>query len=149
MNLNKLFFATGAVVMLLAGFIAIAPSALTCDLIYPNRIDSIWVCYHARFDPAIDSTILNPGDLRLKYSDFNVRTADSLLLKAGTFPRSRHSANTILILHDLNQSKIQLLDYAQQFHDRNYNVCLMDLRTRNERRPGIFPGIPSVSDGNG
>ncbi|MBL0105018.1 MAG: alpha/beta hydrolase [Bacteroidetes bacterium] len=148
MNLNKLFFATGAVVMLLAGFIAIAPSALTCDLIYPNRIDSIWVCYHARFDPAIDSTILNPGDLRLKYSDFNVRTADSLLLKGWYIPAADTPANTILILHDLNQSKIQLLDYAQQFHDRNYNVCLMDLRAHGTSEGMEFsPGIPSVSDG--
>lgn len=147
MNLNKFFFAVGSVFILLASFIAIAPSLLTCDLITPQKIDSLWVMYHVRENPEIDTTMMNPGDLGLKYSEFNVRSADNLLLSCWYVPATDTPANTIIILHDLNQSKLQLLDYAKQFHDRGYHVCIPDLRAHGTSEGVEFSiGIPAVSD---
>jgi pimeloyl-ACP methyl ester carboxylesterase len=57
------------------------------------------------------------------------------------------NANTILILHDWNESKITKLNLARQMHDRGFNVCLIDQRAHGNSDGNLFsPGILTVTD---
>ena len=156
MSRNRVFFAFASMLCCLAVFILLVPSLVTPDLLYPQRIDSSFIEFQRQqvfrdqpgnFD-SIDSTIFfNPSDLKLDYITFDVRTTDNLLLRGWYISSGDSNANTILVLPDLNESKIQKLNFAKQMHDRGFNVCLIDLRAHGNSDGTVFsPGIASVSD---
>ena len=156
MNRNRVFFSIASFIGGIGAFILLVPSLVTPDLIQPDRIDSLYIEFQrmqafndqpANF-ASIDSTIFfNPGDLGLTYSDFNVRTRDSLLLRGWFIASGDSNSNTILILHDWNESKILKLNLAKQMHDRGFNVCLIDLRAHGNSDGTLFsPGIITVGD---
>ncbi len=156
MSHNRIFFAFASILLCIAAFILWIPSLVTPDLIQPLRVDSMYIEYQrnqmshdqaANFS-SIDSTIFfNPGDLGLIYKDFNVKTSDSLTLRGWMIEAEDSDANTILILHDWNESKILKLNLAKQMHDRGFNVCLIDLRAHGNSEGTFFsPGIVTVGD---
>ena len=136
MNLNKFFFAVGSVFILLASFIAIAPSLLTCDLITPQKIDSLWVMYHVRENRRLIQRWWIPATSGLKYSEFNVHSADNLLLGvAGTFlPQIRRQKYNYHSSRSSTKPNFSCFDYAKQFHDRGYRVCSRPPRSYGTRR---------------
>src|SRR6185436_12069370 len=137
MSRNRVFFSFASLLLLVAFFILIVPSLVTPDLLQPDRIDSSFVEFqrqqlfntHPESFEAIDSTIFfSPADLNLEYSNITVWTADSLKLNGWYISAGDTNANTILVLHDWNESKILKLNFAKQMHDRGLNVMLIDLR---------------------
>jgi alpha-beta hydrolase superfamily lysophospholipase len=51
------------------------------------------------------------------------------------------------LVHDLNDSKLRLLDAVKQFHDRGLHVAVFDLRAHGESEGKIFsPGMIAVED---
>ena len=156
MNRNRVFFSFASLLVLIAFFILIVPTLVMPDLLEPDRIDSSFIEFqrqqlfntHPESFEAIDSTIFfSPGDLNLEYSNITVWTADSLKLNGWYISAGDTNANTILVLHDWNESKILKLNFAKQMHDRGFNVMLIDLRAHGNSEGKIFsPGILSVSD---
>lgn len=156
MNRNRIFFSFASLLLLIAVFIFIVPSLITPDLIQPERIDSSYVEFqrHQLFnnDPdefeSIDSTIFfNPADLGMDYQNITVHTPDNIELRGWYVNSGDTNANTILVLHDWNESKILKLNFAKQMHDRGFNVMLVDLRAHGNSGGKYFsPGILSVSD---
>ena len=124
--------------LLLVGFIYFLSFAGINEILTPVRIDSLYVKAQEvdfrRQQENSDSKIkphffLSPSDLHLCYTDITIRSADSLLLKGWYIPSDNYNNSTlILILHDLNESRITSLETAKQFSDRGYSVCLFDLR---------------------
>lgn len=156
MNRNRVFFSFASLLGCIGVFILIVPSLVTPDLIQPKRIDSLYMEYQRMqiFNDqpgnfaSIDSTILfNPSDLGLEYRNFDVNTPGGLVLRGWFIPVNDTNANTILVLHDYDESKILKLNLALQMHDRGLNVCLVDLRAHGNSDGHLFsPGITSVSD---
>jgi alpha-beta hydrolase superfamily lysophospholipase len=156
MSRNRVFFVLASMLGCIGVFILLVPSLVTPDLIQPQRIDSMYIEFQrqqlfkdqpANFE-SIDSTIFfNPGDLNIDYVNFDVTTTDSLLLRGWYIASGDPNANTILILHDWNESKILKLNLAKQMHDRGFNVCMVDLRAHGNSDGTFFsPGIVSVRD---
>jgi alpha-beta hydrolase superfamily lysophospholipase len=124
--------------LLLAGLIYFLSFAGINELLTPVRIDSVYVkAQEADYIKQQENTdnkirphfFLNPADLHLCYTDIAIHTADSLLLKGWYIPSDNYNNSTlVLILHDLNESRITSLETAKQFSDRGYSVCLFDLR---------------------
>jgi len=156
MSRNRVFFSFASLLVLIAVFIMIVPSLVTPDLLQPQRIDSSYIEFQRQqlfiHNPesfeSIDSTIFfNPSDLHLEYTDISVSTADNLELRGWYMSAGDTNANSILVLHDWNESKILKLNFAKQMHDRGFNVLLIDLRAHGNSGGNIFsPGILSVSD---
>lgn len=157
MNLNKFYYLVSSLLAFLAAFIYFSPGVVTTDFIYPLRIDSIYVSLHDNL-PGEDALPLeaeisdvirlyNPASLDIAYSEFNVKTLDNLILRGWYIPAPDTPANTIIIIHDLNQSKINLLDHIKQFHDRGLNVCAVDMRAHgNSDGTEFTPGFPAILD---
>src|SRR5690349_16984160 len=150
---NRIFFAFASLLILIAVFILLVPSLVIPDLLEPQRIDSTYLEFQRQqaFQEqpsnfaSIDSTIFfNPGDLHMEFSNMDVMTPDSLLLRGWYISSGDSNANTFLLLHDWNESKIMKLNFAKQLHDRGFNVCLFDLRAHGNSGGSIFtPGILS------
>lgn len=156
MNLRKSFYLLSSLLLLAAVFLALSPSFVQPDFILPKRVDSLFLVYEAetaRRDHSLPDTLplsaplFNPGELGLDYEQFTVTTDDSLLLHGWYIPCSDTSANTLLLVHDLNDSKLRLLDAVKQFHDRGLHVALYDLRAHGESEGKVFsPGLIAASD---
>ena len=154
--MNRLFFVISSLFLCAGGFILLAPSLVSPDLVHPRRIDSLFIQFERiqlirEQNPdilAIDSSLLfNPSDLGLPYQDFNVTTSDSLLLRGWLIMSPDSGANTILVLHDWNGGKIQKLNFSRQMYDRGYNICLMDIRAHGSSDGDLFaPGILAAND---
>src|SRR6185369_4211090 len=122
---------------------------------YPVRIDSLYVKYEAERNSEIISLDLpgkssqvfyNPASLGMKYENFNIKTVDGLTLK-GWYVEAGEDANTLLIIHDLNQSKLNYLNLMKQMHDRGLNVCGVDMRGHgNSEGEEFSPGMIAVAD---
>ena len=156
MNRNRIFFSFASILGIIAVFILWIPSLITPDLIQPQRIDSMYIEFqrqqafanHPENFSAVDSTIFfNPADLKIDYRKFDVQTTDNKLLHGWYIASPDSNANTILILHDWNESKIQKLNLAKQMHDRGFNVCMVDLCAHGNSDGDVFsPGIGSIND---
>lgn len=157
MSFNKVYYLVSSLLAFLAAFIYFSPVVVTTDFIYPLRIDSLYVTLHDKLPdeealpPEINYEdfirLYNPGSIALDYSNFDVKTLDNLILRGWFVAASDTPANTIILLHDLNQSKITLLDHIKQFHDRGLNVCAVDLRAHGTSDGIEFtPGLPAILD---
>src|SRR5438874_835960 len=106
MSLNKLFYSFASLLLLAAAFIFLCRVFITPELIYPMRIDSLYVRYEVnRVKGNTSSVLFNPASLGLKYKNFDVKTTDNLTLRGWYVTCDDSEANTILIIHDLSQSK--------------------------------------------
>ncbi len=150
MSFGKLFYAFASLLLFFSAFIFISPSLVSNDFIYPERIDSTYLAYHAltdQNDSIPDTPELSPKEVGLDYFSFTITTLDHLHLNGWYIPAVDTPANTILFIHDLNESKLLYLDQLKQFHDRGLNVCIYDLRAHGTSEGTEFtPGTPSVKD---
>jgi len=157
MNLNKFFYLLSSLLAFLAVFVYFSPSVVTTDFIYPVRVDSVYASLHDELPGDVPedsgkiilepSKVFNPSSLGLPYHSFNVRTIDNLWLRGWYVEAADTPANTIILIHDLNRSKINLLDHIRQFHDRGLNVCAVDMRAHgNSDGIEFSPGMPAILD---
>ena len=133
-----------------------APFVVMPDILYPDRMDSLYVKTREIKFLQSDSTsekknheafLYNPRSLNLPYENFEVKTKDSVTIKAWWIPSEAKQNFLVIVLHDLNQSKISCLNMSQALHDRNLDVCLVDMRAHGSSGGNEFsPGMLAVSD---
>jgi alpha-beta hydrolase superfamily lysophospholipase len=145
---GRAFYFISSLLVLFGAFILLSPSLVSPDIIYPLRIDSTYITYQAKQDGDEEDTILlSPSDVGLKYSDLHVITTEGYILNGWYVGTEDTTSNTILIIHDINESRIIYIDHMRQFHDRGFNVCVFDLRAHGTSGGTEFsPGIPLVKD---
>lgn len=156
MNLRKSYYLLSTLLLLGAAFLALSPSFVQPDFILPKRVDSLFVIYETetahRVNQQADTLplaapLFNPGELGLAYEQLRIYTSDSIVLHGWYVPCADTNANTLLLVHDLNDSKLRLLDAVKQFHDRGLHVAVFDLRAHGESEGKIFsPGMIAVED---
>ena len=156
MTLNKFFYSVSSLLLLVGVFIFASTYFVAPDLMYPVRVDSLYVKYeseHATKAASHDTlgkalpVLFNPSSLGMKYEDFDVKTADGLTLRGWYVENNDEEANTLLIIHDLNQSKVNYLNMMKQMNDRGLNVCAIDMRAHGTSGGVEFlPGMLSVMD---
>jgi pimeloyl-ACP methyl ester carboxylesterase len=142
-------FNTVSVIMLLAGAgVAILPTVVMPDLIYPQRIDSTFIAFHHNGNDEHSSELyFNPSDIGLEYQNIDIKTVDSVILKGWYIPLNDSDASTLVVVHDINESKIKYLNFAKQMHDRGLKVCLFDMRAHGSSGGEKYsPGLISVDD---
>jgi uncharacterized protein len=141
-------FSIVAVILLLSGaLIAILPTMVIPDLIYPQRIDSTFIAFHQKELAEEHPVYFNPQDLNLDYLNLDIHTHDSIVLKGWYIPFADTEAPTLVVVHDVNESKIRYLNLAKQMHDRGLKVFLYDLRAHGSSGGDKFsPGFLSVND---
>jgi alpha-beta hydrolase superfamily lysophospholipase len=145
----KKVFNTVSVLLLLAGAtVAILPTVVMPDLIYPQRVDSAYIAFHHNNGNGDSSELyFNPSDIGLAYQNIAAKTIDSVLLKGWYIPLSDSEASTLVIIHDINESKIKYLNLAKQMHDRGLKVCLFDMRAHGTSGGEKFsPGLIAADD---
>src|SRR5690349_4190448 len=114
MRLTSVSFLFDFALLGIAAFIYLSPYFMMPSIIYPVRVDSLYV-HNEQIKSTLNepgantqnqkSFLFNPSSVNLYYENFNVRTFDSLTLKGWYIPAEESEAATILILHDLNESK--------------------------------------------
>lgn len=145
--IGRVFYFISSIIFLLGIFIVLSPALLIPDVIFPVRIDSTYIAFHAGQQTESDSILFSPSDLDLKYSEIQVTTIDHLNLNGWFVSATDTPANTIIILHDFNESRLLYIDHLRQFHDRGFNTAVYDLRAHGSSGGNEFsPGIPSVDD---
>ena len=127
------------------------------ELLYPLRVDSAYVQKNTQYYMAewnnIDTSTLPqplfmPDQLSLVYTPFDVYTKDSVLLKGWYFNNPPNPLNiTLLIIHDINESKINYISHAREFWERGIRVLLMDMRAHgNSGGEKFYLGVQSPYD---
>ncbi|MFM2207297.1 MAG: hypothetical protein RL213_1272 [Bacteroidota bacterium] len=150
-RLNKAFYLIGSGLLLTAAFIYLSPSFVSSSLVFPVRYDSLYIVYRSGLsgneDPG-QGAEFNPADLSLGYSEFTVVGGDSCLLHGWFVAADDTSSDrSLLLLHDINKSKISLLESIRQFHDRGFNVFTYDLRAHGRSGGKEFSlGLKSIRD---
>ncbi|MBK6836901.1 MAG: alpha/beta hydrolase [Bacteroidetes bacterium] len=156
MSLNKFFYLISALLIFFSAFIYLSPGFVSPDFIYPDRIDSLYVRFHSQqnFPDSLPDELTdipfehyNPASMEVAYSEFNVTMRTGGQLRGWYVAAEDTPANTILLIHDLNESKINYLDHIKQFRDRGFNLCVMDMRAHgNSDGMEFSPGEPVVED---
>ena len=132
-----------------------APFMVMPDILYPERMDSLYVQrmeikYLQNDSPDNKNKqqfLYNPSSLNLSYRNFEVITADSVKINAWYIPSDAEQNFVVVILHDLNDSRISCLNLAKAMHIRNLDVCLIDMRAHGSSGGNEFlPGMLAVSD---
>src|SRR5436190_13111171 len=100
------------------------------ELINPTRVDSMYVkvqeidynTHQGQSDNKRNTHFYySPADFNMPYNELEVKTIDSLILKGWYISSNdRNNHTTILIIHDLNESRITSLLAAKQFNERGY-----------------------------
>lgn len=127
------------------------------ELLYPVRIDSAYVKQNSQqylaewsgYDTTtLPQPLFMPDQLNLVYTPFDVYTQDSILLKGWYFNNPPNPVNiTLLIIHDINESKINYISHARQFWERGIRVLLMDMRAHgNSGGEKFYLGMQSPFD---
>lgn len=138
--MDKAFKASIILLIITALLIFFSPLININELLYPVRIDSSYVKLSQKAfyrQPGSDSIAdadrfyYNPSHYGLNYRRLEVRNCENMLLK-GWFIMANPSSPTLILLHDRNESKITFLKAAREFHDRGFNIVLMDLRAHGE-----------------
>ncbi|REJ82985.1 MAG: alpha/beta hydrolase [Bacteroidetes bacterium] len=156
MSLSKIYYLCSSLLLFLSAFVFLSPGLISPDMIYPKRIDSVYIELHdVKFAGEIvskqtsedETKLFNPLSLGIPYTEFKVVSDDALQIDCWFIPVEDSAANTIVLLHDLNESKILYLEHIKQFHDRGLNVCAVDLRAHGKSEGLEFSaGLPSVRD---
>ena len=127
------------------------------ELVYPIRIDSAYVkavnqkkLNKAELQDSLRSRpfFYKPEQLDLKYEPFRVTASDSIHLNGWYFePLSEETGITLLLIHDIRESKLSYLETARAFTERGFRVCAMDMRACGESEGSYFTmGVLSASD---
>ncbi len=154
MSFAKVFYLFSSLLLLTAAFIIFSPTLISPELINPVRIDSLYITLQkAQASNSQDSSdnsstlFFNPSEVNLRYENFDVTTTDKQILRGWFVSCDDSIANTLIIIHDLNESKIKYINLIRQLHDRGLNVCAVDMRAHgNSDGLEFSPGIVAVSD---
>lgn len=131
------------------------PFIVMPDILYPEQVDSLYVRnQQIKFQQGDSSDVeknsvflYNPGSLNLAYENIEARALDSAILKAWYIPSDNEQNFIVLVLHDLNESRISCISLAKALQSRNLDVCLMDLRAHGSSGGSEFsPGPMAVND---
>jgi|GEM_PF-1001185 len=156
-RIRKLLIFFAALAILAMVIISFSSIFGITELINPVRIDSAYVkalqineTQNAEDGQPLDPAkfIYNPEQIGLEYEDFHVKTNDGYLLRGWYFnPLNTVSGITILIIPDINESKISWLPAAKAFTERGFHVCCIDMRACGESEGAYFTmGSISTSD---
>lgn len=150
MSRSRLFFAVAAFLLFVSGFVLVSPSLMLVDIVHPLRIDSTYLAFRQleiTQNSVEDTVYYNPADIGLNYSSIRITTSDSLQLEGWYVPASDSPAHTILLIHELNQSKLQYFDQLKQLHDRGLNIFIYDQRAHGSSEGNEFSiGKSAVND---
>lgn len=135
----KRFFLWGFVLLIVISGLIFSIHFITVEeLLHPLRIDSVYVKIQqdAYFKEIAEVNkkitphfYYNPKDFGMSYIDLSATTDDSVPLKGWLIPsKDKSNTNILLLLHDINESKITYLELAKQFNDRGFSIALVDLR---------------------
>ena len=141
-SINKFFEVIAGVLFAIAALITASPLINISGLQFPERLDSASVS-NARQEMIkqmgsdsskdLQTFYYNPGQLNLSYKKFSVKVDNETSLKCWLIEGKESQNSPLLImLHDINDSKIGLLPEAKEFADRGFNVCLVDMRAHGE-----------------
>jgi pimeloyl-ACP methyl ester carboxylesterase len=143
--IGRTYYFISSILFLVGIFVFLSPALISPDLIYPERMDSAFISFHAGKDN--DTLLFSPADVGLSFSELQVTNSEGFKLNGWYASATDTPANTILILHDLNESKLLYIDHMKQFHDRGFNVSVFDLRAHGSSGGNEFtPGLPAVED---
>jgi uncharacterized protein len=147
MSFTERFFNITTALLLITGlFIFFTPLIGITELIYPQRIDSAYVRlqeleYKRRASPDVsippENFYVLPSQHRMGYRNIVLPAYEGTAAKAWFIPGYRYAA-TLIIIHDLNESRINWLIAARQFNDRGFNIALVDLPAHGESGGHIF-----------
>lgn len=112
------------------------------ELIYPVKIDSAYVAA-VHLKPTTQNQPVDtinpityystPEQLGIRYEPFDIITRDSIKLKGWYFqPQLEETGLTILLIHDIQESKYSFLEDAKAFSERGFRVCMVDMRACGE-----------------
>lgn len=136
--------------------VMVTPVLTLNSLLYPVKIDSAYVAqeemvYQERFAQGkADSGLLffySPEDLNLNSSTIEFFTSDSILLRGWiTFDTLSKTAPMLLIIPDIREGAIRYLLSMQQFTQRGFHVCVMDMRGQGRSEGGPYHFEQSAVD---
>ena len=136
--MKRIFLWSLVLLIVISGLIFSIHFITVEELLHPMRIDSVYVKIQqdAYFKEIAEVNkkitphfYYNPKDFGMNYANFFATTDDSVQLKGWFIPsKDKYNTNVLLLLHDINESKISYLEFAKQFYDRGFTVALVDLR---------------------
>lgn len=139
------FWGLAAILLIIVGtfflFLYFTSLVSVSSLLSPSRYDSASIANeHQNFQKNLsdDSIVIqpqllfNPSQVDLTYSSFDVKIKEDTLSGWYLKQPGTASTSTILILHDINESKITYLQYARTFFDLGFHICLVDLPAQGE-----------------
>lgn len=146
--MQKNFFRLTMLSILATAVMVMVTPALTLNsLLYPVKIDSAYVAqeemvYQEQLAKGkADSGLyyfFSPEELDLKSNPVHFYTSDSTLLRGWiSFDTKKNIAPLLLIIPDVGQGAIQYLLLMQQFTERGFHVCVIDMRGQ-----GLSGGSP-------
>ncbi len=138
LNKHNIFRLSMLSVLFMACVIVASPLMNVNGLIYPVRIDSSFFAQREALNEkyvlenGIDTGavfIYNPGELEILYQEFEIEVDDNINLRGWITGDTTHeSVASVLIIPDISESRIHYINDLQQFRDRGFSVCVVELR---------------------
>lgn len=126
------------IILLITFFTYVLPAIKADEFVHPLRIDTPYVERNLNLISrgielaSLDTNLIfcNPAELNLAYKELNIETDTGLFLHGWHIlpPACCKELPGLLILHDLNKSKLNELVKARDFANRGFQVFLFDLR---------------------
>lgn len=143
--------------LIVACLYLVTPIFSITELIYPVKIDSVYLrAQQLKYERDLSMGraksgkifLYNPTQLGLLNKEINVKTKDSVELKGWYVTDSTIKSTVVLILlPDINESKLNYINVASEFVYRELPVCLMDMRAQGESEGACYTmGKISVND---
>lgn len=79
---------------------------------------------------------LTPASFQLPFEDLSLRTADGLTLKGWWVP-APDARGSVVLVHGLNRSRIEMVKKVPFLHERGWNALLFDLRHHGDSQGGV------------
>ncbi|HNQ11767.1 MAG TPA: alpha/beta hydrolase [Bacteroidia bacterium] len=123
------------------------------ELFYPVRIDSVSIVYSSNkliqndtLSPALP--LYNPSNTGMQYKEWDVVAKDSITLKGWeVLPEGEIKNLSVLLVHDVNESKLNYIRFAAQLASQGFRVFLFDLRAHGVSGGDYFSyGYTGVTD---
>jgi pimeloyl-ACP methyl ester carboxylesterase len=142
------------IIVVTAMLVILTPVLTVNSLLFPLKIDSVYVeqqqIAHSKLlqkegEDTSAIFILSPSQLQVPYNDFAYFLNDSVIINGWLVVDStKKQAPLLLIIPDLLEGAISYLPAMQQFYDRGFNICLIDMPGQG-RSGGLFYDFSSVA----
>lgn len=155
--MQKNFFRLTMLSILATAVMVMVTPVLTLNsLLYPVKIDSAYVAQEEKVyrdqlaKGKADSGLYffySPEELHLNFSPIEFITSDSILLRGWiTFDTLSKTAPLLLMIPDIREGAIRYLLTMQQFTERGFHVCVMDMRGQGRSEGGPYHFGQSAED---